>query len=145
MATAISDETAAMSKALSHPLRVRILRALDGCLRSPNELSIQLDEPLGNVSYHVKQLEGFGCVELAKTEPRRGAVEHFYRSTGKAVVGGLTISGAQAKLAAEALDWMLVETENDDDGEVDGAGYTREQRAELFELQELFASAQKPA
>lgn len=49
---------------------------------SPNRLSQLLGEPLGNVSYHVKTLLEYGCLEQTKTEPRRGAVEHFYRSTG---------------------------------------------------------------
>jgi hypothetical protein len=43
-----------------------------------------LGEPLGNVSYHVKTLLEYDCVELVKTEPRRGAVEHFYRATDRA-------------------------------------------------------------
>jgi hypothetical protein len=67
-----------------HPLRERIVRAIDATengVMSPNQLSIALDEPLGNVSYHVKTLRDDGCVELIKTEPRRGAVEHFYRVT----------------------------------------------------------------
>jgi len=47
-------------------------------------LEESLGEPLGNVSYHVKTLLEFDCVELVKTEPRRGAVEHFYRATERA-------------------------------------------------------------
>jgi hypothetical protein len=36
---------------------------------------------VGNVSYHVRILREFGCVELVRTEPRRGALAHFYRAT----------------------------------------------------------------
>lgn len=69
---------------LKHPLRIRILQRLaDGSTASPNRLSQEFDEPLGNVSYHVKTLLEYNCVELVKTEPRRGAVEHFYRSKVK--------------------------------------------------------------
>jgi hypothetical protein len=32
------------------------------------------------VSHHVKELHDDGVIELVKTEPRRGAVEHFYRA-----------------------------------------------------------------
>lgn len=46
---------------------------------SPNRLSATLDEPLGNISYHVKTLADCELLVLKKTEPRRGAVEHFYR------------------------------------------------------------------
>jgi len=70
-----------LAKALAHPLRVRILTSLHKGISSPNQLSQELGEPLGNVSYHVKTLLEYDCVELVKTEPRRGAVEHFYRAT----------------------------------------------------------------
>jgi len=73
--------TQQLAKALAHPLRVKILTSLHDGISSPNQLSQQLGEPLGNVSYHVKTLLEYDCVELVKTEPRRGAVEHFYRAT----------------------------------------------------------------
>ncbi len=76
--------TQQLAKALAHPLRVRILASLHRRISSPNQLSRELDEPLGNVSYHVKTLLEFDCIELVKTEPRRGAVEHFYRATERA-------------------------------------------------------------
>jgi DNA-binding transcriptional ArsR family regulator len=76
--------TQQLAKALAHPLRVRILSSLQKGISSPNQLSQELDEPLGNVSYHVKTLLEYKCVELVKTEPRRGAVEHFYRATERA-------------------------------------------------------------
>jgi hypothetical protein len=63
---------------------VRILSSLHKGISSPNQLAQELGEPLGNVSYHVKTLLEYDCVELVKTEPRRGAVEHFYRATERA-------------------------------------------------------------
>jgi DNA-binding transcriptional ArsR family regulator len=76
--------TQQLAKALAHPLRVRILTSLQKGISSPNQLAQELGEPLGNVSYHVKTLLEYDCVELVKTEPRRGAVEHFYRATERA-------------------------------------------------------------
>jgi DNA-binding transcriptional ArsR family regulator len=76
--------TQQLAKALAHPLRVRILTSLHKGISSPNQLAQELGEPLGNVSYHVKTLLEYDCVELVKTEPRRGAVEHFYRATERA-------------------------------------------------------------
>ncbi len=76
--------TQQLAKALAHPLRVQILSSLHKGISSPNQLSQELGEPLGNVSYHVKTLLEFDCIELVKTEPRRGAVEHFYRATERA-------------------------------------------------------------
>jgi DNA-binding transcriptional ArsR family regulator len=71
-------------KALAHPLRVQILAILNERMASPNELSKELDEGLSQVSYHVKVLKDFECIEMVKTEPRRGAVEHYYRATERA-------------------------------------------------------------
>ncbi len=71
-------------KALAHPLRVEILTILNERMASPNELSKELEEGLSQVSYHVKVLRDFECIEMVKTEPRRGAVEHYYRATARA-------------------------------------------------------------
>lgn len=68
-------------KALGHPLRQRVLQALNEEVSSPNQVSRKLNEPLSNVSYHVKILESCDAIELVKTEPARGALEHFYRAT----------------------------------------------------------------
>ena len=73
---------AQLAKALSHPVRQRILQRLseDG-VASPTHLARALGEPLGNISYHVRILLESRYVELVRTEPRRGALEHFYRAT----------------------------------------------------------------
>lgn len=71
-------------KALAHPLRFQALMILNERVASPNELSKELGEGLSQVSYHVKVLLESNCIELVKTEPRRGAVEHYYRATSRA-------------------------------------------------------------
>jgi DNA-binding transcriptional ArsR family regulator len=67
-------------KALSHPLRVRMLTLLNQKVSSPSEIAEELDEPLGNVSYHMRFLADLKMVKLVRTEPRRGAVEHYYEA-----------------------------------------------------------------
>lgn len=67
-------------KALAHPIRVRVLTLLNQKVASPSELAEEIGEPLGNVSYHVRTLLDLGCIELVRTAPRRGAVEHYYRA-----------------------------------------------------------------
>src|SRR3954454_5056370 len=69
-----------MAKALAHPLRVQLLTAVNAGVASPNELAKKLDEPLTNVSYHVRMLHDLGCIELVDTEPCRGALEHSSRA-----------------------------------------------------------------
>src|SRR6188472_3406865 len=72
---------ARIAKALAHPLRARILQRLGERVASPGDLAVELDAPLGVVSYHVRMLHDYECVELVRTEPRRGALQHFYRAT----------------------------------------------------------------
>jgi DNA-binding transcriptional ArsR family regulator len=71
-------------KALGHPLRWQILSLLNEREWSPNELHEELIEGLTQVSYHVKVLKDFELIEMTRTEPRRGAVEHFYRAVERA-------------------------------------------------------------
>jgi DNA-binding transcriptional ArsR family regulator len=67
-------------KALSHPLRVRILALLQERTASPRELAEWLDATLGTVSYHVRTLHDFGLIELVRTTQVRGAIAHHYRA-----------------------------------------------------------------
>lgn len=67
-------------KALSHPLRFRILVVLNQKVASPSEIAAELEEPLGNVAYHTKILADNGAIEQVRTAPVRGALEHFYRA-----------------------------------------------------------------
>jgi DNA-binding transcriptional ArsR family regulator len=77
---------ARIAKALAHPLRARILQRLGERVASPGDLAVELDAPLGVVSYHVRMLRDYDCVELVRTEPRRGALQHFYRATARPVL-----------------------------------------------------------
>jgi DNA-binding transcriptional ArsR family regulator len=80
-----------ITEAFVHPLKLRILALMaeppppratpEGppeARWSPNSLCIVVGEPLGNVSYHVRQLEKAGLIELVATKQRRGALEHYY-------------------------------------------------------------------
>jgi DNA-binding transcriptional ArsR family regulator len=67
-------------KALSHPLRYQVLVRLNHGDASPVEIARELRQPIGRVSHHVKTLVELGAIELVRTVPRRGAVEHFYRA-----------------------------------------------------------------
>jgi DNA-binding transcriptional ArsR family regulator len=69
-----------IAKALSHPMRARILVILNERVASPNEIADIIEERLPNVSYHVRALLDLGCIELVDTAQRRGAIEHYYRA-----------------------------------------------------------------
>jgi DNA-binding transcriptional ArsR family regulator len=65
--------------ALRHPLRRDILRKMAGKKAiSPREIASALDEPLSNVSYHVRVLADCAAVSLVSTKPVRGSMQHFY-------------------------------------------------------------------
>jgi DNA-binding transcriptional ArsR family regulator len=74
---------ARIAKALAHPLRARILQRLGERVASPGDLAVELGAPLGVVSYHVRMLRDYDCVELVRTEPVRGALQHFYKATAR--------------------------------------------------------------
>ena len=80
-----------IAEAFVHPLKLRILALMaerppprvvpesspePGW--SPNNLYVAAGASLSNVSYHVRQLEKAGLIELVATRPRRGALEHYY-------------------------------------------------------------------
>lgn len=71
-----SDEE--LVKALSHPIRVEILEALQGRVASPGELSEEMDQSVGVISYHAKTLVSCGWLELVHSKPARGSIEHFF-------------------------------------------------------------------
>ena len=79
--TSIDD--ARYVKAMSHPLRVRIVALLDERTASPVELAGWLGATLGTVAYHVRTLERMGLIELVRETRVRGAVEHHYRSKAR--------------------------------------------------------------
>ena len=73
---------ASVLKALGHPLRMRLLTFItERGEASPVEMSRALDQPLASVSHHTRVLRDLGYIELARTQPRRGALEHYYRAT----------------------------------------------------------------
>ena len=67
-------------KAISHPLRVRILAMLQERTASPSQLSEWLGATLGTTAYHVRALHKLGLIELADETRVRGAIEHHYRA-----------------------------------------------------------------
>lgn len=74
-------------KALAHPLRVEILDVLNEREASPNQLKDLLGVSVQHASYHARVLLECDCIELTREEPRRGAVEHFYRALPESSFG----------------------------------------------------------
>jgi len=81
----IDDE---LAKAVSHPTRALILTEANERVMSPNQFAKRHDLDVSKVSYHFRQLEKFNCLELVAEVPVRGATEHFYKATRRALFDG---------------------------------------------------------
>ena len=69
-------------RAISHPIRIRLLAMLDEEPSSPVILASKLNQPLGTIAYHVRTLYDLGLLRLVSTRQRRGATEHYYEAVG---------------------------------------------------------------
>jgi hypothetical protein len=93
--SADKQNTGTTCSPLRHPLRVRILEVVNEQDMSPVRF---IDEglipdqaeyesrqnALSLVSYHFRELEKAGCLEIVDTFQRRGATEHVYRGSDRA-------------------------------------------------------------
>jgi hypothetical protein len=101
------------ARALAHWLRGRILLEYQAAPACPSEVARRLGQPLNLVSYHTRVLVRQGCLELERTERRRGALTRYYRATGAQLVGEddwtrLPAAGRRA-LALATLDHIATE------------------------------------
>lgn len=96
-------------KALSHPLRVRILAMLDERTASPRELAEWLGATLGTTSYHVRVLADIGLLELVRTTQVRGAIAHHYKARPRPRASG-TEWEAAAAIAKQATVGAQLQT-----------------------------------
>lgn len=78
-----------VARGMAHPLRAQILAYLtEHPVSSPAEMERagvgeKDGAELSHISYHTRVLEELALVELVKTEPVRGALEHFYRAISR--------------------------------------------------------------
>ncbi|MEX0973272.1 MAG: hypothetical protein WDZ46_08475 [Solirubrobacterales bacterium] len=76
-----------VSHVANHPIRLDAYLTTFEALASPNEVAKLLKKPLASASFHITELKKAGVIELMKTVPRRGAVEHFYRAVKPPEIG----------------------------------------------------------
>ena len=65
-------------RALSHPIRLEILETLRDRVASSVEISEEIGQSLGVVSYHAGTLVRCGCLELVHSKVGRGGIENFF-------------------------------------------------------------------
>jgi DNA-binding transcriptional ArsR family regulator len=99
-------------RAMSHPMRVRILAILDERTASSLEISRLLRASLGVVAYHVRTLNRLGLIELEREAQVRGAVQRFYRARKRPTVSE-EAWGQAPPVAKQALIGATIQQVND--------------------------------
>ncbi len=99
------DET--LVRVIAHPLRVQALAVLAERSASPKEIAAELGSPVGNVSYHVRELEDAGLIELVDEKKRRGAVEHFYRAITRPMLDDAECEKLSLEEREQLSAWIL--------------------------------------
>ncbi|MGN6276770.1 MAG: hypothetical protein ACTHNP_12700 [Solirubrobacterales bacterium] len=131
-------------KAMSHPLRAEAFRLIcELGLISPKEVALVLEADLREVSYHIRKLREFSCVEEVERRKVRGLVAHYYRATAQHMID--TDEWAELveaePLMAEFLVDEFMQTIVDDFTEVMRgvvADFTGSRRADIVGLDEEF-------
>ncbi len=100
MASTAADQPTALefARALSHPLRHRLLLEYHRDTTSPSRAARRLEAPLNVVSYHTRVLLSHRCIELVDSRRVRGAVERFYRATRDPIIEDGEWSALPARL-----------------------------------------------
>ncbi len=77
----------ARSRALKHPMRVRVLEAMRGRAASPTELAREFGERLEVVAYHAGVLLEAEWIEPVPGRSGEGTIECFYTARRRSPVG----------------------------------------------------------
>ena len=77
-------DTLAQVRALSHPLRLRLLELFAERPRTTMQAAEALNETPTRLYHHVAALERAGLVRLRETRPNRGTIEKYFEAVAKA-------------------------------------------------------------
>lgn len=116
-----------LARALAHPLRQRILMLLEREVQTPLDLARAIGEPLNKIGYHVHALREAGCIELVRTEHRRGAVAHFYRPTARAFLTDEQWAGLPLGIRRKLVNQTLSDVVSDARTAAVGEGFDHDQ------------------
>ncbi|HST68288.1 MAG TPA: helix-turn-helix domain-containing protein [Solirubrobacterales bacterium] len=113
--SAAVEQREGLYKALSHPLRREILDWLIvRSTGSPSEMARDLAADLTEISYHARQLEKYGVIELVEKKPtRRGSPEHIYRPMARVIMSDEEVEalsvGDRQVFAAQIVQNMMAD------------------------------------
>ncbi len=106
-------EDPAQLKALSHPLRQRILEQLTREPRTTKQVAERLGEKPTRLYHHVATLERVGLVRLVETRQKRGTTEKYFLSVARRIVVEPSLflqdagEAAQAAAGANMIDTLF--------------------------------------
>jgi DNA-binding transcriptional ArsR family regulator len=113
------------ARALAHPLRMRILAALDHGEASPSEVADVLGVSLPKLSYHFQVLRDMGLIELARTTRVRGAVQHHYRTATREIISARAWEELPLTVRRSTAGGVLQHIIDDIVGAVGAGGFDR--------------------
>jgi len=90
----------AQMKALSHPLRFRLLELFAERPRTTKQAAQQMGEAPTRLYHHVAALEQAGLVRLKETRPNRGTTEKYFEATARRLEGDERVAKALRKKSA---------------------------------------------
>jgi DNA-binding transcriptional ArsR family regulator len=70
----------AVGYAVSHRTRVLVLVVLAEDAYTASQVAEIIEEPLNNVSNHIRELLDAGSIEIVKTEQKGNVLQHYYRA-----------------------------------------------------------------
>ncbi|WDL96733.1 ArsR/SmtB family transcription factor [Alicyclobacillus sp. ALC3] len=73
-------DTPEQLKALSDPLRIRILTRIIVREATGKQLADEFQMSASKVHYHLRELENHGLAEIVRTEEKNGIIQKFYRA-----------------------------------------------------------------
>lgn len=79
-------------KALTHPLRLQIVRSLADNPQTTNQVAEILDQCPLNLYYHIRVLEEAGLIEVVKTRTKGNLIERYYRSVARVFTAAIPLT-----------------------------------------------------
>jgi len=97
-------------RALSHPLRLRLMELFAACPRTTKQAAAELGEAPTRLYHHVAALEKAGLIRLRETRRNRGTTEKYFETTANRLVGGpeaVALGRKEARRTQAAMGFVL--------------------------------------
>jgi DNA-binding transcriptional ArsR family regulator len=124
-------------RALSHPLRLRLLELFAARARTAKQAAEELGEPPTRLYHHVAALEKAGLIRLCETKRKRGTTEKYFEVVQRRVVADELPRGAEAQRDLAAMGFVVFDQARNELARALAAANDQEQ-ARLFAIRGVF-------